>query len=52
MEEIAYTRVVAIAKNNLVLKMLLVMPEFFFDVGELGIKLILFRVLCAVQIFI
>jgi hypothetical protein len=42
MEEIADARVVAIAKNNLVLKMLLVMPQFFFDVGKLCIKLILF----------
>ncbi len=48
MEEITYTRVIAITKNNLALKMLFVMSKFFFNVRELSIKLIFFIGLCRV----
>jgi hypothetical protein len=42
MEEVAYSGIIAIAKNNLAFEMLFVMPNFFFNIGELGIKLIVF----------
>lgn len=43
MEKITDARVVAVAENNLVLKMLFVMSDLFFDVGKLRIKLVVFR---------
>jgi hypothetical protein len=41
LEEVADARVVAVAQDGLVLKMLLVMDEFLFDVGKLGVEFIL-----------
>lgn len=39
-EEIALVGVIAIAKNDLAAKLLLVMAHFRFDVGQLGVKLV------------
>jgi len=41
LEDVADTRVVAVAQDGLVLEMLRVMPQLFFDVGKLGVKLVL-----------
>ena len=41
LEEVAYTRVVAVAQDGFVLEMPLVMDKFLFDVGKLGIELVL-----------
>ena len=48
MKEIAHARIVAVAKNNFVPEMVLVMPEFLFNIGKLSIKLVLLRVLSGV----
>ena len=41
LEEVAYTRVVAVAQDGFVLEMSLVIGQFLLDVGELGIELVL-----------
>jgi hypothetical protein len=48
-KEIAYLGIVAVAQDALVLEMLSIMPQLLLDVGELGVKLVLFRRLRGVQ---
>lgn len=49
LEEVAYTRVVAVAQDGFVLEMPLVMDKFLFDVGKLSIELVLLGRLRGVQ---
>jgi hypothetical protein len=48
-EEVADLGIVAVAEDGLLLEVLRVVPQLFFDVGELCIKLILLRRLRGVQ---
>ena len=47
MEEVAHTRVVAVAEHRLPLEMRLVMLQFVLNINELGIKFILLRSICS-----
>ena len=49
MEEIAHARIVAVAQNSLALKIRRVMLQFLFDIGKLGVKLVLLRRLRSVH---
>jgi hypothetical protein len=51
-EEIGNTGVVAIAKDRFAFEMSLVMGQLAFDVGELRIKLVLFRFFRVIQQFV
>ena len=42
MKEIAYTRIVAVAQNDLSLEMIFVMPQLALDVLKLRVELVLF----------
>jgi hypothetical protein len=48
-EKITDTRVIAIAQNDFAFQVRFVIFQFLFDVGELRVKLILFRCLCFLQ---
>ena len=52
MEEIAYTRVIAVAQYNLVLEMRPVMLQFVFYIYKLGVKLILLAFFRIVQLVV
>ena len=41
MKEIAHLGIVAVAQHGLAFEMLRVVPQFVFNVGELGVKLVL-----------
>ena len=48
MKEIAHTRIVAVAQNNLAFKMVFLLPQLFLNVRNLSIKLVLLRLLRSV----
>ena len=47
MEEIADARVVAVAIDGFVFEMVFVVPQFFVDVGKLGVELVILARLAA-----
>ena len=51
-EEVAYARVVAVAEDRFAFEMFRVVLEFVFNIGELRVELVLFRVLCFYQVFV
>ena len=50
MKEVADPWIITVAINSFALKMFLVMPQLVFDIGQLGIELIIFVFLGPVQI--
>ena len=52
MEEIADARVVAVAINSFVFEMVFVVPQLVFDVGKLGVELIVFGFVRRVKGFV
>ena len=48
MEEIAYTRIIAVTKHYFILEKLLVMPKFFFYIGKNCVEVIGLVALCFV----
>ena len=42
MKEIAYPRVITVAQNRFPFKVFFIMTHFFFYIGKLGIKFVIF----------